>query len=53
MSQHYETRRITAPDIRGRKGREKIVSLTAYHAHTARIIDPHVDFLLVGTRWAW
>jgi 3-methyl-2-oxobutanoate hydroxymethyltransferase len=22
--------------------------LTAYHAHTARIIDPHVDFLLVG-----
>jgi 3-methyl-2-oxobutanoate hydroxymethyltransferase len=41
-------RRITAPDIKARKGREKIVSLTAYHAHTARLIDPHVDFLLVG-----
>jgi 3-methyl-2-oxobutanoate hydroxymethyltransferase len=24
------------------------VSLTSYHAHTARLIDPHVDFLLVG-----
>jgi len=41
-------RRLTAPDIRVRKGREKIVSLTAYHAHTARLIDAHVDFLLVG-----
>ncbi len=48
MSQHLETRRVTAPAIKARKGRAKIVSLTAYHAHTARIIDPHVDFLLVG-----
>ncbi|MGO9546956.1 MAG: 3-methyl-2-oxobutanoate hydroxymethyltransferase [Rhodomicrobium sp.] len=48
MSQHIEMRRLTAPDIRRRKGREKIVSLTAYHAHTARLIDSHVDFLLVG-----
>jgi len=40
--------RITAPDIRARKGGEPIVSLTAYHAHTARLLDPHVDFLLVG-----
>jgi 3-methyl-2-oxobutanoate hydroxymethyltransferase len=48
MSQHSETRRLTAPDIKARKGLEKIVSLTAYHAHTARLIDPHVDFLLVG-----
>ncbi len=48
MSQHSETRRITAPDIKARKGLQKIVSLTAYHAHTARLIDPHVDFLLVG-----
>ena len=48
MSQHLEMRRLTAPDIRARKGREKIVSLTAYHAHTARLIDAHVDFLLVG-----
>ena len=48
ISQHTETRRITAPDIKVRKGLQKIVSLTAYHAHTARLIDPHVDFLLVG-----
>src|SRR5471030_963781 len=42
------TRRITAPELRARKGKEPIVALTSYHAHTARIIDPHVDFLLVG-----
>jgi 3-methyl-2-oxobutanoate hydroxymethyltransferase len=41
-------RRITAPEIAARKGGEPIVSLTAYHAHTAAIADPHVDFLLVG-----
>lgn len=39
---------MTAPDIAHRKGGEPVVALTAYHAHTARIIDPHVDFLLVG-----
>jgi 3-methyl-2-oxobutanoate hydroxymethyltransferase len=39
---------VTAPDIAKRKGGEPIVALTAYHAHTARIIDPYVDFLLVG-----
>jgi 3-methyl-2-oxobutanoate hydroxymethyltransferase len=48
MSQHQAIKRMTAPDIRARKGGQTIVSLTAYHAHTARIIDPHVDFLLVG-----
>jgi 3-methyl-2-oxobutanoate hydroxymethyltransferase len=48
MSLHSRTRRVTAPDVRMMKGRQKIVSLTAYHAHTARLIDPHVDFLLVG-----
>jgi len=40
--------RITAPDIRARKRGAPVVSLTAYHAHTARLIDPHVDFMLVG-----
>jgi 3-methyl-2-oxobutanoate hydroxymethyltransferase len=48
MSYQTEVRRQTAPDIAARKGCEPIVSLTAYHAHTARIIDPYVDFLLVG-----
>jgi 3-methyl-2-oxobutanoate hydroxymethyltransferase len=41
-------RRLTALDIRSRKGGEPIVALTSYHAHTARIIDPHVDVILVG-----
>lgn len=48
MSVQTKTRRLTAPDIAARKGGDPIVSLTAYHAHTARIVDPHVDFLLVG-----
>ncbi|MGH6866865.1 MAG: 3-methyl-2-oxobutanoate hydroxymethyltransferase [Methyloceanibacter sp.] len=47
-SQGNTARRITAPDIASRKGGPPIVALTAYHAHTARIIDPYVDFLLVG-----
>ena len=48
MSQHAQQKRITAPDIRGRKGGQPIVSLTSYHAHTAAIADKYVDFLLVG-----
>ena len=48
MSQDFALRRVTAPDIRNRKGGAPIVALTAYHAHTARIIDPYVDMLLVG-----
>ena len=40
--------RTTAPEISARRGGEPIVSLTAYHAHTAAIADPYVDFLLVG-----
>jgi 3-methyl-2-oxobutanoate hydroxymethyltransferase len=48
MSQHTTMRRLTAPDITARKGGDPIVSLTAYHAHTAAIADKYVDFLLVG-----
>ena len=48
MSQHKPIRRKTALDIQAMKGRDPIVSLTAYHTHTASILDPHVDFLLVG-----
>lgn len=48
MSAQAEGKRITAPDIRARKGGEPIVSLTAYHAHTARLADQYCDFLLVG-----
>lgn len=48
MSIQKTVRRTTAPDLLARKGGEPIVSLTAYHAHTAALADPHVDFLLVG-----
>lgn len=48
MSAQRPPKRLTAPDIAARKGGEPIVSLTAYHAHTARLLDPHTDFLLVG-----
>jgi 3-methyl-2-oxobutanoate hydroxymethyltransferase len=48
MSVQADTRRLTAPDIRARKGGEPIVSLTAYHAHTARLVDQHADAILVG-----
>ncbi|MBO0346550.1 3-methyl-2-oxobutanoate hydroxymethyltransferase [Roseibium sp. CAU 1637] len=48
MSTHKPVRRITAPQIAGRKGGEPIVSLTSYHAHTAAIVDKYADFILVG-----
>ncbi len=48
MSGQVQVRRKSAPEIARRKGGTPIVALTAYHAHTARIVDPHVDILLVG-----
>src|SRR6188472_3669083 len=48
MSAQTEVRRITAPDIRARKGGEPIVALTSYHAHTARLLDNHCDLHVVG-----
>jgi len=48
MSTQNEIRRLTAPDIRARKGGEPLVCLTSYHAHTARILDGHCDVILVG-----
>lgn len=48
MSVHAAKRRLTAVDIAKRKGGMPIVSLTAYHAHTARLVDRHADFMLVG-----
>ena len=48
MSIQAEQKRVTAPDIRARKGGEPIVMLTSYHAHTARILDRHCDVILVG-----
>jgi 3-methyl-2-oxobutanoate hydroxymethyltransferase len=48
MSSREDIKRLTAPDIRARKKGAPIVSLTAYHAHTARLMDPYCDFILVG-----
>ena len=48
MSVHQEVARITVPQIRARKGGTPIVCLTCYHAHTARLLDKHVDLMLVG-----
>jgi 3-methyl-2-oxobutanoate hydroxymethyltransferase len=48
MSLQSDVRRLTAPDIRARKGSEPIVCLTSYHAHTARLVDAYCDVILVG-----
>ena len=41
-------RRLTVPDIGARKGGTPVVCLTAYTTPIARMLDPHVDLLLVG-----
>lgn len=48
MSAQDDIRRLTAPDIRARKGGDPVVCLTSYHAHTARIVDAYCDVILVG-----
>ena len=41
-------KRLSVTDITSRKGETPIVVLTAYTAPVARILDEHVDILLVG-----
>lgn len=48
MSVARRNSRITIPALRGRKGGEPIAVLTAYTAPVARLVDPHVDCILVG-----
>jgi 3-methyl-2-oxobutanoate hydroxymethyltransferase len=48
MSKQVVSRRVTVPDIRALKGRQKVVCLTAYTAPVAALLDPHCDVLLVG-----
>lgn len=48
MSTAGKATRLTAAAIRARKRGEKIVTLTCYTAPFARVLDPHVDILLVG-----
>src|ERR1051326_1889832 len=48
MSVVTQPKRITVPEIRAHKGAKPVVCLTCYHAHTARLLDEHVDLMLVG-----
>jgi 3-methyl-2-oxobutanoate hydroxymethyltransferase len=48
MSVQTQSKRITVPEIRAHKGGKPVVVLTCYHAHTARLLDNHVDVMLVG-----
>jgi 3-methyl-2-oxobutanoate hydroxymethyltransferase len=48
MSVVAQTKRITVPEIRAHKSAKPVVCLTCYHAHTARLLDDHVDLMLVG-----
>ncbi|MBD9372886.1 3-methyl-2-oxobutanoate hydroxymethyltransferase [Rhizobium sp. ARZ01] len=48
MSVHVSKRRLAPADIAALKGQRPIVSLTAYTTPIAKLMDPHVDFMLVG-----
>ena len=48
MSVAQYSSRITIPQLVARKGGEPIAILTAYTAPVARLVDPHVDAILVG-----
>jgi len=48
MSIVNEIKRVTVPEIKAHKGTKPVVCLTCYHAHTAKLLDNHVDLMLVG-----
>ena len=48
MSAVVEMKRVSVPEILAHKNAKPIVVLTCYHAHTARLLDSHVDVMLVG-----
>ncbi|MGA7712450.1 MAG: 3-methyl-2-oxobutanoate hydroxymethyltransferase [Rhizomicrobium sp.] len=48
MSVVVQTKRVTVPEIVSHKNAKPVVCLTCYHAHTARLLDEHVDLMLVG-----
>ncbi|GLR45708.1 3-methyl-2-oxobutanoate hydroxymethyltransferase [Mesorhizobium amorphae] len=48
MSATGETKAITPPDIRLRKGQAPLVCLTAYTTPIAKLLDRHCDIVLVG-----
>ena len=48
MSVQTRIKRTTTPEIAARKGGDPIVCLTAYTTQVAKLIDSHVDLILVG-----
>jgi 3-methyl-2-oxobutanoate hydroxymethyltransferase len=48
VSTEVRSKRVTTRDIRAAKGGQPVVALTAYTTPIARLLDPHVDVLLVG-----
>ena len=48
MSVVVQSKRVTVPEIVSHKNAKPVVCLTCYHAHTARLLDEHVDLMLVG-----
>ncbi|RWA57988.1 3-methyl-2-oxobutanoate hydroxymethyltransferase [Mesorhizobium sp.] len=48
MSTVANTKAITPPDIRSRKGGTSLVCLTAYTTPIAKLVDRHCDIVLVG-----
>jgi 3-methyl-2-oxobutanoate hydroxymethyltransferase len=48
LSVQATARSVTVGQLRRRKGAEPIVALTAYSTPVARLLDRHVDLLLVG-----
>lgn len=52
MSVHSQTQRVTVPQLMSCKGKSKIAALTAYIAPMARLLDEHLDMILVGDSMA-
>src|SRR6266403_1166610 len=48
MSIQARPKRLSVTQIRGRKGGDKLVCLTAYTSAVVRLVDHEVDLLLVG-----
>jgi 3-methyl-2-oxobutanoate hydroxymethyltransferase len=48
LSTEHRSSRTSIPELSQRKGGTPIVALTAYSTPTAKLLDPHVDLLLVG-----
>jgi 3-methyl-2-oxobutanoate hydroxymethyltransferase len=48
VSKTAPTKSMTPRAIQAHKGGHAIVCLTSYSAPIARLVDPHVDLILVG-----